>query len=180
MTVHGHVEWLRCRIGALFVALTAALLLAACGSAASTAVSRSSVLRTDTGARIVHLLLAAGSNGADGGFNFDGYGNGAMRVSVPVGWTVEVECTNDSSVLTHSCAIVENSVLSPNGAPIAFPGATTPDPTSGLSPGTSAHFSFVASRVGTYRIACLVSGHALDGSWDWFRVTAGGRPAFQT
>ncbi|HET9091554.1 MAG TPA: sulfocyanin-like copper-binding protein [Acidimicrobiales bacterium] len=160
--------------GAVLLALVPAL--AACGSSGGT-VKTSSILRADPAGRTVRLLLVASATSADGGFNFDGYGNGAMRVRVPVGWRVTVTCKNAASDLSHSCAIVTDVPIVPTGAPLAFPGSSTPRPRSGTPPGATTVFSFLASRVGTYRIACLVSGHEADGMWDWFQVTSGGVPS---
>lgn len=162
------------------MALLAPVGLAACGSSATTApLKGSQVLTADAATRTVHLLLASSATGAFNGFNFDGYGGGAMTVSVPAGWTVEVTCRNDSTVLTHSCAIVPDTPLVPLGLKTVF-GATSAHPTIGLPFGATAHFSFVPDRVGRYRIACLVTAHETDGMWDWFVVTRGGRPSVRT
>jgi hypothetical protein len=153
--------------------------LASCGSSGQS-VKTSSILATDAASNTVRLLLVSSSTGADGGFNFDGYGDGAMRVTVPLGWRVEVTCKNASAILSHSCAIVENLPLSGFGAPLAFPGASTPSPRDGVLPGGTASFNFVASKVGVYRIACVVSGHEIDGMWDWLDVIPGGLPKLTT
>lgn len=164
------------RVAGVFCALFfAGGTVASCGSSGE-AVHRSSILTSDPGAATVRLLLVSSSTGADGGFNFDGYGNGAMRISIPRGWRVDVTCRNASVTLSHSCAIVRDIPLSPYGAPLAFAGASTPSPSGGVGPGVTKSFSFVAARVGTYRIACLVSGHEIDGMWDWLTVTRGGSP----
>ncbi len=155
------------------------LLCTGCGGGGET-VRTSSILTSDASLHIVHLLLVSSSNGADGGFNFDGYGDGAMQVTVPLGWTVEVTCKNAASDLAHSCAIVDRSPFGPKGAPLAFPGASTPAPNDGVQPGNSMSFSFTASRTGMFRIACLVSGHEVDGMWDWFLVKAGRQPKLST
>ncbi len=152
--------------------------LAACSSSGEN-VPRSSILTTDVSTHTADLLLVSSSNGSYGGFNFDGYGNGAMSVSVPRGWNVDVTCKNASSDLAHSCAVV-GLPLSPAGAPVAFSGASSPDPKEGVQPGNALSFSFVASKVGVYRLACLVSGHEMDGMWDWFTVTPGGSPKLST
>lgn len=165
--------------GALSAAIGLGGILASCGHSGAS-VKTSSILTSDADTRTVDLLLVSSSTGADGGFNFDGYGDGAMRVSIPLGWQVDVTCTNASAILSHSCAIVDDVELSPDGAPIAFPGASSPQPQSGVSPGKSTSFTFVASRVGTYRIACLVSGHEIDGMWDWLDVTPSGLPSLRT
>jgi hypothetical protein len=54
----------------------------------------------------------------------------------------------------------------------SFRGAATPI----LPPGSTTKFSFVASRVGTYRIACLVAGHEEARMYDVLEVTRGGTP----
>lgn len=161
--------------GAIAAAILLAGLLVSCGPSGES-VKRSSILTGDADTTTARLLLVSSSTGADGGFNFDGYGDGGMRISIPVGWQVDVTCKNASTTLSHSCAIVEDLPLSPNGAPLAFAGSGTPAPTGGVQPGVSKSFSFVAARVGTYRIACLVSGHEIDGMWDWLTVTPAGAP----
>ncbi len=137
--------WLRVA-GALSAAVTLGGVLASCGSGGE-AVKTSSIITSDADFETVHLLLVSSSTGADGGFNFDGYGNGKMRIVIPRGWRVDVTCKNASAILSHSCAIVEDTPLSPQGAPLAFRGASTPAPTGGVGPGGSDSFSFVASRI---------------------------------
>ena len=164
---------------------TAGLILAAIGlsacSSSGSALPPFAILLANTRARTVQLTLDASATGANGGFNFDGYSNGALSVSVPVGWTVHVSCNNDSSTISHSCAIVGDRPASTIAPPIAFPGASIPDPSGGGLPlGGSESFTFVASRVGRYRMTCLVPGHEAAGMWDWFIVTAGGRPSVRT
>jgi hypothetical protein len=155
-----------------------ALGLAGCGSSSPAApLSPSAILKSDPATKVVHLELAADETNSFNGFNFDGYGGGAMRVSVPVGWTVDVTCRNDSTTMAHSCAVVDGGPLTLTGGSIAFPGASTPNPVNGLGLGESASFQFVASKVGTYRIDCLVIGHEADGMWDWFDVTPSGLPS---
>jgi hypothetical protein len=122
--------------------------------------------------RAVHLTLLAGLGGANGGFNFDGYGRGELDVRVPLGWRVVVDCENRGG-LRHSCAIVRGSL---SVAP-AFRGASSPQPLTGLSPGAKATFSFTASRTGTFRIACLVAGHEQARMFDVLEVVRGGTPA---
>ena len=67
------------------------------------------------------------------------------------------------------CAVVPGPMtITPS-----FRGAATPI----LPPGSTATFSFVASRVGSYRFACLVPGHEEARMWDVLVVTSGGRPS---
>ena len=125
-------------------------------------------------AKTVMLRLVPGANGAFGGYNFNGYGRGAVLVDVPLGWRVTVRCINDVSGVRHSCAIVRDGG---NATAPVFPGATSPDPHVGLPPGHAAKFSFVAARAGAYRIACLIPYHETMGMWDGFAVSSSRRPS---
>lgn len=157
--------------------LAAGAAVAGCGSPGATVgLPPSQILRADAAARVVRLRLVASEDGAYGGFNFDGYGNGGMTVSVPVGWQVQVTCTNASTTFTHSCAVIEDAPIETSGARVVF-GASTPDPTAGLPFAKTSRFSFVAYRPGRYRIACLVTAHEADGMWDWLVVRPGGSPS---
>ncbi len=124
-------------------------------------------------AKTVTLRLIAGYNDAYAGFNFNGYGKGQVLVQVPLGWRVEVHCVNNSSSMSHSCAIVRGV----SGRVPVFPGASSPNSQVGVLPGHTATFSFSAAKEGSYRIACLVSSHEQAGMWDAFDVTHGRLPA---
>jgi hypothetical protein len=129
-------------------------------------------LRWDAAHRTVHLTLLAGLGGANGGFNFDGYGRGELLVVVPLGARVVVDCENRAT-LRHSCAIVRNSLATRP----AFRGAASPSPRTGLAGGAKATFAFRATRAGSYRIACLVPGHEQARMWDVLDVRRVARPS---
>lgn len=157
--------------GRLGAAVALAVLVAALGVAASPTPPRS-YFSWNAAHRIAHLTLLAGLGAGNNGFNFDGYGRGRLLVSVPVGWRVVVDCDNRGGY-RHSCIAVRGSLaLTP-----AFAGATSPHPVTGLSPGSKASFSFVASRVGTFRIASLVAGQEQARMYAVLEVTRGGRPS---
>jgi hypothetical protein len=129
-------------------------------------------LSWDAGRRVAHLTLLAGLGAGNNGFNFDGYGRGELLVRVPLGWRVVVSCANRDGG-RHSCAVVRGALaVTP-----AFAGAATPQPLVGLSPGAKAVFSFVASRVGTFRLASLVPGQEQARMYAVLDVTRGGLPA---
>lgn len=129
-------------------------------------------LQVDARQRVVSLTLWAGYGSSNNGFNFDGYGRGELMVTVPLHWRVRVTCANRGS-MRHSCAVVPG----PMTATLAFKGASSPQPIVGLSPGRTATFSFVASKLGSYRIACLVPGHEEARMWDVLEVVRAGKPA---
>src|ERR1700688_777111 len=62
-------------------------------------------MRVDTTARTVIITLIAGYPATDYQFNYDGYGNGSLVVTVPIGWQVTVQCENHGTV-PNSCAVV--------------------------------------------------------------------------
>ena len=124
-------------------------------------------LSVDTAKKTVIVRLIAAYNGVYGGFNFNGYGKGQVLIDVPQGWRVRVSCTNDSSSLSHSCAIVRGV----GTTALAFPRSASPRAQAGLSPHHSTTFSFVAAHVGNFRIACVVAGHELAGMWDVLDVS---------
>jgi hypothetical protein len=130
-------------------------------------------LSFDANTKTVSLRLIAAYNDVYGGFNFNGYGKGQVLVEVPRGWRVNVRCVNNSSTMYHSCAIVRGV----SGRTPAFPGAASPGPQHGLPPRHKVAFSFLPTKIGTYRIACLVPGHEQEGMWDVLDVTHARTPA---
>lgn len=170
--------------GALVLLLAVGTGLSACGSSSAGPLKASQIMTVDSLSKTVHLLLEGSETSSSDGFNFDGFADGALRIRVPIGWTVIVDCKNDSTVITHSCAISDDLPISPtageSAGAVAFAGATTPNAVNGLPCGAAATFSFVASRIGNFRIACLVIGHEADGMWDWLEVTNGGAPGVTT
>ena len=129
-------------------------------------------LRVDARHHVVAVTLVAGYDSSNNGFNFDGYGRGELRVTVPVRWRVRVTCTNRAA-MRHSCAVVDGPMTTAQ----AFPGSTVSQPVVGLRSGTTETFSFVASRVGSFRFACLVPGHEEARMWDLLEVVRGGAPS---
>lgn len=126
-------------------------------------------LRVDAASHLVSVALVAGYDSSNGGFNFDGYGRGELMVTVPVGWRVRVTCTNGSAV-RHSCAVVKGAMT----VRPAFPGAAVRHPLQGLRRGQTASFTFVVTKLGPFRFACLVPGHEEARMWDVLEVVRGG------
>jgi hypothetical protein len=147
------------------------------GAVAAPAASRSALpapqrfLAVDRRARSVTITLIAAYDGVNGGFNFDGYSR-VLAWRIPRGWTVHVVCKNRGP-LRHSCAVVPSA----GTTKLSFRGASTPQPLLGLEAGHSAEFSFRASRVGHYRLVCLVPGHEEARMWDVLEIVRGGSPA---
>jgi hypothetical protein len=160
--------------------LALAALLVGCGSASKPAAHAVApkkpdprqFLQVSATRHAVDLTLIASDGDSNNGFNFDGYGRGELLVRVPRGWRVTVHCRNDGP-LRNSCVVVTGL----EAAAPAFPGATTPNPVTGLGSGMSATFSFTPTHTGLYRLASLVTGHEQARMWDLLEVTRGGRPS---
>ena len=129
---------------------------------------------SDPATRAVVLTLIAGYPAGDYQFNYNGYRDGTLVISIPVGWQVTVQCENHGTV-PNSCAVVHDR----NDLGAVEPGWSTPDPTRGLGPGQSATFVFSPSSSGSYRIASLVGGSEASGMWADLEVTTGGTPAIK-
>jgi hypothetical protein len=130
-------------------------------------------LHVDARHKTVAVTLIAGYDQTNNGFNFDGYSR-TLMVTVPRGWRVRVTCENRGAV-RHSCAVVKG----PASTRPAFPGSTTPQPFLGLDTGKTARFAFRASKVGTFRFACLVPGHEAARMYDVLKVVRRGAPSIQ-
>ena len=160
--------------GQLLLALI--LVVAACdpvtGTGPGTPPDPKQYLKTDMSSRAVIVTLIAGYPATDYQFNYDGYRNGALTLTVPAGWQVTVQCANHSTV-PQSCAVVANgSATSP-----MQDGWSTPNPEQGLAPGQSASFTFTPTALGTFRIASLVRGSEASGMWMGLRVVGAGAPS---
>ena len=101
-----------------------------------------------------------------GGLDFNGYQNGGMTITVPVGWQVVVHFTNAND-LPHSAIVLAagaDKQAAPSTSPV-FAGAATKNPGGGLPKGAKETFTFEASKAGTYELVCAVPGHAQSGMW---------------
>ena len=119
-----------CRRGLL--CLLGAAVLSGCGgatqqappSALATVAARplpsaqlSQSLSFDAASRTVTLTMVANVPGTPSEFNYNGYTNGALVITVPRGWDVTVHCNDDpAATYAHSCTVVSG----PNSKVPAF------------------------------------------------------------
>ena len=154
------------------------LILAACdplqGSGTGSPADLTKLIHVDDSSRSATVTLIAGYPATDDQFNYNGYGSGALVLTVPVGWQITVQCENRGTV-ANSCAVVADGKAQ---APLD-PAWSTPDPQQGLQPGESASFQFTPQQTGSFRIASLVDGHEASGMWLDLEVTASGRPSLR-
>ncbi len=158
-----------------FMCLCPLLLAAACdpvtGTGSGTPPSPGQYLKVDPGAKSAVVTLIAGYPASDFQFNYDGYTDGSLVLTVPAGWEITVQCANRSTI-SNSCAVVADA----RSTEPLQPGWSTPDPRHGLDPGASASFVFTPQTPGAYRIASLVPGSEASGMWLDLEVVASGTP----
>ncbi len=123
--------------------------------------------------KTVELTLVAGKADASGSiFSFNGYSNGKMTLTVPLGWTVVVTYQNRSP-LRHSFDVIGYTGPQPQTPPPpVFKGAATKDPVDGIGVGRQETITFVAERAGKYEFLCGALGHAQAGMWDYLIVSS--------
>jgi sulfocyanin len=126
-----------------------------------------------TGTKTVNIKLFAALNSAQGGFNFNGGSSGDQTITVPLGWTVNIDVVNKDAI-PHSAIIIPDQTPLPNPPSTpAFPRAFTAHLTDGLpAQNGEDSMTFKATTAGNYLIACGVPGHALSGMYIRFVVSA--------
>jgi sulfocyanin len=150
------------------VILAAVLAVAACTTAGGQGQAG-----TAKAAKTVELTLVAGKTNDNSSYNFNGFSNGKMTLTVPVGWTVVVHYQNVSP-LRHSFDVIPYTGKQPDAPPPppVFKGATTRDPVSGIGVGKEETIKFVADKAGKYEYLCGVAGHAPAGMWNYLVVSS--------
>lgn len=130
-------------------------------------------LSYDSSARSVALTLIAAANSAQGGFNFNGGSVGNQTITIPLGWSIDIDFQNHD-VVPHSAIVMAAQTPLPSvPEKPAFPRAYTSHLIDGL-PAQTGHdtMRFTADKAGDYLIACGVPGHALSGMFIRFVVSA--------
>ena len=126
----------------------------------------SSWLQADTVTKTATFQLVAGLTGLNGALNFNGFRDGGLTLTVPLGWTVLMHFRNHDGMLPHSAEIIANTHPLPVGpvAP-AFARAFTVRLEQGLVSEQTDDLRFIADRGGSYLIFCGVPGHGAAGMW---------------
>ena len=123
-------------------------------------------LQVDSVTKTVTFQLVAGLTGLNGALNFNGFRDGGLTLTVPVGWTVVMHFRNHDGMLPHSAEIIADAHPLPTGqvAP-AFARAFTLRLEQGLISEQTDDLRFIADRGGSYLIFCGVPGHGAAGMW---------------
>jgi sulfocyanin len=124
--------------------------------------------------RTASFKLVAGIPGrAKSPFNFNGYTDGELTLTVPENSTVVLNFVNHDGT-PHSAEVIAGDGPIPNMAPDqpAIPRAYTKAVSEGIAQFGTDVVRFKAAPVGTYRIFCGVPGHGLSGMWIHLVVSA--------
>jgi len=128
----------------------------------------------------VTLDITAGLTDTGNYWNYNGYQNGDLTISVPVGANVTINFQNNDPNMPHSIGVSPGFDTPPAtvDATPAFEGAISSNPTSmtdaTLPNGGTETISFVASEAGEYVLVCYIPAHAVSGMWVKFIVSADG------
>lgn len=127
----------------------------------------------------VTLDITAGLTDTGNFWNYNGYQNGELTITVPEGANVTINFTNDDPNMPHSIGVHPdfNTAPAAPGVTPVFEGAISENPTSmteATMPGDSETITFTASEAGEYTLVCYVPGHTVGGMWIRFVVSAEG------
>lgn len=137
-------------------------------------------LVTDVPTKTVQFQLIAGYSGLNGAQNFNGFGDGALTLTVPLGWHVVLHFSNRDGMLPHSSEVIADGPVpaAPSTTSPAFSQAVTLKLQDGLTSTERDDMKFVADKAGAYLIVCGVPGHAAAGMWIRLTVEAGAARPF--
>ena len=143
-------------------------------------------MQVDDSNQTVELEVIAAKTSANSNWNFNGYANGNATITVPQGYEVTIEFSNEDPAVAHSLGIDDR----PNGWPATFSdpqpvfeGGISSNPTSmsqATMPGESETVTFTTSEAGEFYMVCYIPGHAVAGMWIHFHVSSDGSSGFTT
>jgi len=137
----------------------------------------------DEASQTVDITVTSGATPAKNYWNYNGAADGTMRITVPEGYTVNVEFVNEDPNMAHSFGIEASRDMgaAPQPNPV-FEGAVTESPTSMMEAtmtGETETVTFTAGAAGDYFMVCYVPGHLSTGMWIHFRVSGDGSAGVQ-
>ena len=123
-------------------------------------------LTVDSTTKTATFQLIAGLTGLNGALNFNGFRDGELTLTVPLGWTVVMHFRNHDGLLPHSAEVIPDTHPLPIGpVPPAFDRAVTVRLAEGLISEGRDDIRFIADKGGSYLIFCGVPGHGAAGMW---------------
>jgi sulfocyanin len=131
-------------------------------------------LRWNPTSRTATFKLIAGVPGrAKSPFNFNGYTDGELIITVPENSSMVINFVNEDGT-PHSAQVIPDHMPLPNMAldQPAIPRAYTRSVSEGIAQFGTDAMRFKATPAGSYLIFCGVPGHGLSGMWIRLEVKA--------
>lgn len=162
--------------GALAAIGLATVGLAGCGTAP---IDAAQIMHVHSLSQTVDLKIVGQYSSSQQVNTFNGYTNGQMVVTIPVGYHVNMKFVNNGPI-PEAIGIYHHNHLAFPHAGMSYQQVMI-SPTAGLLPGQSQSFSFTATRVGTYKLANVLNGNTnhtpTSGQWDLVKVVPSGTPS---
>ncbi len=129
-------------------------------------------LAADPATKTTKFDLIAGLTGLNGALNFNGFRDGGLTLTVPLGWTVAMRFRNHDGMLPHSAEVIPDVHPLPT-EPVdpAFDRAFTVRLAEGIPSEGVDEMRFIADKEGSFLIFCGVPGHGAAGMWIRLRVS---------
>ena len=134
-------------------------------------------LQWDAATSTATFKLIAGLQGGKSPFNFNGWTDGDLVLTVPENSTVVMNFVNEDGV-PHSAELIDANKPIPNmsGDP-AIPRAYSRKALEGMNQGETDVIRFKAAPAGEYRVFCGVPGHGLSGMFMGLSIKADAKEA---
>ena len=132
----------------------------------------------DDAGKTATITVVAGKDASNNNWNFNGFANGNATVTIPTGYKVTINFTNNDPNMAHSIGVVNKATpfsATPDTKPV-FANAVSKNPTSmtdATKKGDQDTVTFTADKPGEYALICFVPGHAAAGMWINFTVADG-------
>lgn len=138
----------------------------------------STFLKWNASTGIATFKLVAGIPGrAKSPFNFDGFTDGELTLTIPLNATVVFNFVNEDGT-PHSAQVIPDARPIPNMAldQPAIPRAYSKAVSEGIAQFGTDAIRFKAAPAGNYLIMCGVPGHGLSGMWIRLKVSGDSLP----
>ncbi|HBQ94209.1 MAG: hypothetical protein M1294_02880 [Firmicutes bacterium] len=161
--------------GAVAVIGLATVGLAGCGASP---IDASQFMQVHPASKTIDLKIIGEYSSSQQVNTFNGYTNGKMVVTIPLGYHVNMSFKNQGPI-PEAVGIYNHNHLAFSHAGMPYSQVMI-SPTAGLLPGQSQTFRFTATQVGTYKLANVLNGNPngtpTSGQWDIVRVVSSGSP----
>jgi sulfocyanin len=135
-------------------------------------------MAVDADTRKIEMDIVAGYNVNNNNWNFNGYYNGGLTVTVPLGWSVRIAFSSLDGNYPHSLVIIDdpgapdNLPMQAGREDVGIRRAYSKNPLGGIFANDRDTLSFKVKEAGDYLIFCGVPGHGVAGMWVFFKVSA--------